>query len=198
MKKTILFSFLCFSLFGTANVGATSLELTIPEFVGTPHFSGFPLPAVTIGNFSYNLPQGEEIISATISGTFGNSQFQSSAGVNLYLDALLVGQCKFAQPCWLNLSGLIEWSHTFSGSEFLLLEDEAAVLTAIQTSLATIGLGETILKIETEPVAIITPIPPTQVPSIPEPSTWLLFGTGMGILSLFGRSKNRKGLPYQR
>jgi hypothetical protein len=189
MKKLILSSFLCFSLFCTTNGGATSLEIMIPEFSGPPHFSGFPQPALTIGNFSYVLPQGEKVVSATISGTFGNSEFQSSAGVDLFLDDLLVGQCKLATPCWFNFNGLIPWSHTFSSSEFSLLEDESATLTAIQTSFKNIGLGETTLVIETEPVVIPPPSPPGNMLPTPEPSTWLLLGTGIGLLSLSRKKK---------
>ena len=98
-----------------------------------------------------------------------DSQAGSSAGVDVNLDSLLVGQCIKNDPCFFGSSGLLPWSHTFAPSEFALLSDGTAILTTVPTSEFFIRLGPTTLQIL------------TQVGSapIPEPSTMLLLGSGL-------------------
>lgn len=152
---------------------------TLPEynFDGSPPF---PAPQNLVGIFSYTIASNETIVSAVISGTFGNSLFTSSAGVDVYLDNLLVAQCFEFDQCWEG-PGPVNWSFTFDSSNFSLLEDGEAILTAAQTSEFVSRLGVTTLTIET-----ITKSDPPQPPtSIPEPTAIVgLLGVVAGLSSL--------------
>ncbi len=160
--------------FPTHAARAAILTNSLPEY----NFDGeptFPNPANLVGTFSYTLPSDAKIVSAVIEGTFGNSIFSTSAGVDVYLDNVLVAQCIEFEQCW-NGPGPVSWSFTFDDSNFFLLEDGTAMLTAAQTSEFVSRLGETTLTIETvsEPSA-----------SIPEPTTTLgLLGLVGGLFSL--------------
>lgn len=163
----------------TQEAQAATLSYSLPEynFDGAPTF---PNPPNLVGTFSYTLPSDEAIVSAVIEGTFGNSVFPTSSGVDLYLDGLLVAQCVEFEQCW-NGPGPVNWRFTFDQSNFSLLEEGIAGLTAAQTSEFITRLGETTLTIETasEPSA-----------SIPEPTTILgLLAVVGGLFSL------RKGQP---
>jgi hypothetical protein len=167
----------------THEAQAATLTYSLPEynFDGAPTF---PNPANLVGTFSYTLPSDEKIVSAVIEGTFGNSVFPSSAGVDVYLDNLLVAQCIEFEPCWSGFEP-VNWRFTFDESHFSLLEDGIVTLTAAQTSEFVARLGTTTLTIETTS----EPSPPPE--SIPEPATTLgLFGVLGGLLSLRkGKSK---------
>lgn len=69
-----------------------------------------------------------------------------------------------------------EWSYSFD--DFSIFYDEFAVFTVTQTSGIYVRLDETYLIIETE------------VAPVPEPTTMLLFGTG--IIGLAAVSRRRK------
>ena len=78
--------------FPTHAARAAILTNSLPEY----NFDGeptFPNPANLVGTFSYTLPSDAKIVSAVIEGTFGNSIFSTSAGVDVYLDNVLVAQC---------------------------------------------------------------------------------------------------------
>ncbi|MGB3532340.1 MAG: hypothetical protein WBA13_02365 [Microcoleaceae cyanobacterium] len=158
----------------TDEAQAATLTITLPEynFDGSPVF---PNPQNQVGTFFYTLPSDEKIVSATIEGTFGNSILDSSAGVDVYLDNLRVAQCFEFDLCWSG-PGRVSWGFTFDESDFSLLEDGMAMLTASQTSEFVARLGETTLTIQT------APDPPT---SIPEATTTLgLLGAVCGLFSL--------------
>jgi hypothetical protein len=170
------------AFYPTHKAQAATLTNSLPEynFDGAPTF---PNPPNVVGTFSYTLPSDETIVSAVIEGTFGNSVFPSSAGVDVYLDDLLVAQCFEFEPCWGGFEP-VTWRFTLDESHFSLLEDGMATLTAAQTSEFVARLGETTLTIETASE-------PSQPPaSIPEPATTLgLFGVLGGLFSL-RRGKN--------
>ncbi len=160
----------------TDAANAATLSSTLPEY----NFDGgplFPTPQDLVGIFSYTISSNETITSAVISGTFGNSVFPSSAGVDISLDGLLIAQCFEFDNCW-NSPEPESWSFTFDNSNFSLLEDAQAMLTASQTSEFVARLGVTTLTIETKTISD----PPT---SIPEPTTIVgLLGAVMGLSSL--------------
>jgi hypothetical protein len=152
---------------------ATDISLTLPEFNGPSHSDSesYPKPPITVGTFNYTIPADEHIVSADISGTFGNSVVTGSAGVDLFLNGLLVGQNLKSGP---GFTMTVPWSHTFTPAEFSALESGTATLTATQTSEFEIRLGETTLDIHSV---------------VPEPSSLALLTTGGLPLLAFRRRR---------
>jgi len=120
---------------------------------------------MAVGSFSYAIPKGEAISSAVISGTFGNTTVDSSAGADLFLGGIAVGQCVTEGACF---SAIAPRSYSFKPKNFSALADGVAELTANQTSY-NVRLGETNLTVQTAS----TPVP--------EPSAMLgLLALGAG------------------
>ena len=133
----------------------------LPQYNGPGAFidPGPYQPPTIVGSFLID-PGNTSI---TISGTFGNATVGSSAGVDLFLGSILVGQCIEFASCYNNV---VPWSTTLSPAEIASLGVGSVNFTAVQTSQVTIRLGETTL---------------TQINStapVPEPSTLVLLATG--------------------
>jgi hypothetical protein len=175
MRRTLIVSLFLLAL-ASQNLGASVITSVLPEFNGNGYGVGdpYPLPAVTVGTFTYTIPPGEWIIAATISSTFGNSETGSTAGVDYYLDGLMVAQCLPHAACWTG-PGPNPWAYVFSPAEFGLLADGSADLTAVQTNEYAIRLGVSTLEITTASGVI------------PEPVTLLLLGAGLVGLALLRR-----------
>ncbi|MBH8560635.1 PEP-CTERM sorting domain-containing protein [Nostoc sp. CENA67] len=151
---TVALAFLTFeAVLSPGHAQAATITSTLPEFSGE-YFDGsasFPLSSVTVGTFSYTIPSGEQIVSASLSGTFGNSVVSNSSGLNLLLDGLQVAQCIRFDTCYYSATPEA-FNFTFSPADLSLLNDGSALLTAIQTSEYVIRLGSTTLTIETASV----------------------------------------------
>jgi hypothetical protein len=130
---------------------------TLPNYNGPVHFDP-PFPSLTIGTFTYTLFPGESITAATISGTWGNSSRpQSSAGVDLFLDGLLVARCVAQTTCFFDAPpDLVPWSFTYAAAQLSSLQDGQAAFTGQQTSSIQVYLGSLALALTINSPPILT------------------------------------------
>ncbi len=157
---------------------AATVVATVPEFSGAsfPETAPYPLPAVTVGTLNFVIPPGSAIVSATLSGTFGNSVIGNSAGVNVYFDGVPVATCAPKASCWDPFTVVREvWNFSFAPGDLGLLADGIGYLTAVQTNEISIQLGVTTLTIETR--------------AVPLPAALPLFFAGVAALGLVARRR---------
>jgi hypothetical protein len=150
----------------------------VPEFNGAffPETAPYPLPSVEVGSFSFAIPPGSVIVSASLSGTFGNSVVGNSAGVNVFFDGVPVASCAPYASCWDPDTVIAEvWTYALAPGDLALLADGVGVLTAVQTNEFVIRLGVTTLTIETR--------------AVPLPAALPLFFAGAAALGLAARRR---------
>ena len=159
---------------------AVPIFSTLPDYTGPADFDGTSLPSseTTIGTFSFTVPDGDEVVSASVSGTWGNGDFPSTAGTDVFLDGIMVAQCIEFADCWKNATGILPWSFTLAGDQLDLLDDGMAELTVIQTSTIGVVLGSLTMELETAAV------------HTPEPTTLALLGLGLAVWG-FARRRQR-------
>jgi hypothetical protein len=199
MKKLLLLMVL-FVAWGLAgSVSATTIN---PAFsLGTPfEFQSGANPAlgsaINVGTFTFTLPSAEHIISATISGLWGNSANESTAFASLELNlGTLIG---------IGTSTLTEyfattqnpWSYTFTGAELTALaglSGTAFDLLARRTMDPAENDPEYVRFTLPALSFVINTEPDTTPPStIPEPETAMLLGLGMLGLAGVSRKKTIK------
>jgi hypothetical protein len=173
LSKKSFTPIVCAAIFTMATVPASAVTITdtLPEF----NFDGepsFPTAEQIVGVFSYAVPIHESIVSASVSGTFGNSTVSSSAPVEMFVDGVFLGECLITSPCY--QVGLVDFS--FDVPNLGDLMDGSLTLSIVQTNQYFTRLGVTTLTIETTP----TPIPAT---------AWLF---GSGLLGLVGIARRKK------
>ena len=157
LRKSILFVFAAAVLLALPAM-ANNLTVTLPEYSG-PFYdqnTQFPLPSVTVGTFTYTIPSNEQIVSATVSGTFGNSLINTSALSNLFVAGIQVAACSStSDPCFASSgpdgSDVTPWSYTFTASQLAALAGGSANFDAVQNSAYAVCLGTTTLDITYTP-----------------------------------------------
>jgi hypothetical protein len=149
-------------------VRANIITATLPEF-SSGFYPGVPTPG-TVGTFTYTIPVGQQITSATISSSFGNSLSSSSSPVDVFVDGILVQQCLSGGVCTQNIGNVPQpWTFTFPSADFPLLATGSATLTFTQTGSAFVRLGDDTLTLNTS--------------SVPEPSALALLLGALALLS---------------
>jgi PEP-CTERM motif len=174
MTKVLMVAATLLFCLSSARLAKADTVQAIGEYNGTGTYydPGPYQPPTIVGTF--DILSGDT--SITISGTFGNSVVDSTAGVDLYLGSILVASCVEDTTCWTGASGTTAWSDTLTSTQIGLLGTGVVDFTAVQTSQYIIRLGVTTLD-------QVTPA------AVPEPSTWLLLGTGVLALLGFARKK---------
>jgi hypothetical protein len=128
-------------LVASGGAWAQTVTATLPE-VNFEFDGPYPSALQDAGSFSY-APPGT-VTSATISGTFGNSQSQSSAPTRVFLNGVLVAQCGEDASCTESPQA---WSFAIPSSMFGDLQAGTADLTFIQDDTFEVRLGSLTLTL---------------------------------------------------
>lgn len=144
-------------------------------------FDGSSAPYdITIGTFNFTIPAGDQVVGATIFGTFGDVNLSTTALADLFVNGINVGGCDDpADPCAAGTidGSLVPWSHTFSGTELSELASGFAIgtldFTAVQNSFGVLAVGTPTLDIQ----------------AVPEPSSIFALTGGLLALAAWRRRK---------
>ena len=170
MKKYILICALAILIASSTQAGVTVIELTLPEYSSPHHDTGTYYDDYLVGTFNFSV-YGPSIVSAKISGQWGNSLSGTTAHNELWLDGVKLADTHDYSPDPYYNGG--PWSYVFAPSEFGVLADGIAEFHTIQTSEFVVRLGETTLRIE----------------SIPAPGAILLGGIGVSLVGWLRRRR---------
>ncbi|KQP49921.1 hypothetical protein ASF44_04965 [Pseudorhodoferax sp. Leaf274] len=153
-------------------VTSTLADFSSPDSV----WSSWPL-SLNVGQFNFST--GGNIISATLSGTFGNGFSSTTTEVLIYGDGVEVAYCSLWDDCSNNseVSPPTAWSYSFTGAELALLQDGALDLSVSKEYLGYVNLGSLTL---------------TLVNDVPEPASAALLLAGLAGLGWSRRARRPK------
>jgi hypothetical protein len=138
---------------------------TLHQFSSPHHAPGVYHDDYLVGTFTYDLTD-LSIVSAVISGRWGNCLSATSAHNELWIDNIIVADTyDYSPDPYYN--NFVPWSYEFPVSEFPTLADGIAEFHTIQTSNSHVRLGCTTLTIEAVPEH-----------GTPEPATICLLAIG--------------------
>jgi hypothetical protein len=182
---------LIFVVFGCAQA---DIIATIPASDGAFYdfSSSFPPASISLGIFTFAIPKGDAVTGGTVSGTFGNADFSTSALADLFVlnGTIEVGSCDSSPdglggtnfpPCFTGTTNgsLVPWSYTFTAGDLSKLSSDFAAgsldLTAVQTFFGSFDVGRSTLDLQVTPV--------------PEPASMLTLAGGVFLLGFLMRRK---------
>lgn len=159
---------------GAAVAQAGVVTSTLADFsTGDSVWGSWPL-SLNVGQFNFST--AGNILSATLSGTFGNGFSSTTTEVYVYGDGVEVGYCSLWDDCSTNseVSPPTAWSYTFTGAELALLQDGMLNLSVSKEYLGYVNLGSLTL---------------TLVNDVPEPASAALLLAGLAGLGWSRRAR---------
>jgi len=196
MKKLLLTALLTLMIGISSNAQAatiTTTPTTLPEY-SSPEASTVSFFNYTVGTFNYVIPVGQKIVSAVISGNWGNSLNPTTANTLLSISGLngvVVADTRINNPDPYFTYNMPSWSYTFNASDYSFLNGGSVTLLAQMLTppvmyytednvnfypyYPQIRMGATSLSIDTAPV--------------PEPSSMILGLMGLGSMLGLRRKK---------
>jgi hypothetical protein len=203
MIKRALLTLIIATAFGLGLTSSAKADViaTIGPFDEAPDFSGvYPLAEVNLGTFSFSIPLGFVISSATISGTFGDEDVpgttEITADSDYYVDgtAVHVASCDSPNVVTLGLSLACDggnnpadtptpWSYTFTAANLSAISGNLASgsldFNEIQNYYGAVNAGTVTLDIAGAVATATTP----------EPGTICIVSLGLAGIALLRRRK---------
>jgi len=197
MKKLLLTALLTLTIGISSNAQAATITTTpsvLPEY-SSPEGATVSMANYIVGVFNYVIPSTEHIVSAVISGNWGNSVNKTTANSLLSISGLntVVADSRTNNPDPYFAFDMPAWSHTFAASDYSFLSGGSTILLAQMLTPSImyktkdninyypyypqIRLGETSLTIETAPNPV------------PEPSSMILGFIGLSSMLGLRRKK---------
>ncbi len=166
-----------------ARAEAAVIVVTLPDFVGPDHASGFPIDLGVVDTFAYALPADAVIVAATFSGLHGTTGGPfTTASYDVEIEGEPIAVCPpFAAGCW-EFGGpvLRPFSFALGASSFPGLLDGVVDLRVIQTTEFTVRLAAPTLTLDY---------------TVPEPATVAL--VGLAIAGVSWRRRRSMSRPAQ-
>jgi hypothetical protein len=149
----------------------------------------FPPASIPIGTFNFSVPTGDFVSGGTISGTFGDVNFSTTALADLFVlgGSIEVGECDATgggtifPDCAAGTAdgSLVPWSYTFNANDLSNLAADFAAgsldFTAVQNGFGAVVVG--------------TPSLDLQVTPTPEPASILTLAGGLLAIAALRRRK---------